>query len=110
MQPNGDDHRADVPLFPLIPERPAADKTYGACFGHRSAAAVAQMRVPRRSLASCSYSRYSSGVRIRSPLTDNVIVLYRLLDTTHSSLMIASTWDYFVLNFGNEEVVDKIPM
>ncbi|KAN0136002.1 hypothetical protein V8E53_006163 [Lactarius tabidus] len=33
-----------------------------------------------------------------------------LLDTTHSSLMIASTWDYFVLNFGNEEVVDKIPI
>jgi hypothetical protein len=45
----GDDYRPDVPLFPLIPEGPAPNKAHGACFGHRSAAAIAQMRGPRRS-------------------------------------------------------------
>jgi hypothetical protein len=42
--------------------------------------------------------------------TDGCDRTYRLLDTTHAALIIASTWDYFVLNFGNEDVVDKIPM
>ncbi|KAH9052312.1 hypothetical protein EDB87DRAFT_530436 [Lactarius vividus] len=33
-----------------------------------------------------------------------------LLDATHTALMCASTWNYLVLNFGNEEIADRIPI
>ncbi|KAI9441006.1 hypothetical protein H4582DRAFT_1514181 [Lactarius indigo] len=32
------------------------------------------------------------------------------LDLTHAALMCASTWDYLVLNFGNEAIADRIPI
>jgi hypothetical protein len=34
----------------------------------------------------------------------------RLLDSTHAALMCASTWEYLIVNFGNEEIADRIPM
>ncbi|KAH9029146.1 hypothetical protein EDB85DRAFT_1892155 [Lactarius pseudohatsudake] len=33
-----------------------------------------------------------------------------LLDVTHAALMCAATWNYLVLNFGNEEIADRIPI
>jgi len=33
-----------------------------------------------------------------------------LLDITHAALMCASTWDFLIVNFGNEEISDRIPM
>jgi len=33
-----------------------------------------------------------------------------LLDLTHASLMCASTWDYLILHFGDEDIMDKIPI
>jgi hypothetical protein len=33
-----------------------------------------------------------------------------LLDSTHAALMCASTWEYLIVNFGNEEIADRIPI
>lgn len=33
-----------------------------------------------------------------------------LLDTSHAALMCASTWEYLILNFGNEAIADNIPI
>ncbi|KAH9169097.1 hypothetical protein EDB89DRAFT_1908849 [Lactarius sanguifluus] len=39
-----------------------------------------------------------------------MVVGILLLDATHAALMCASTWNYLVLNFGNEEIADRIPI
>ncbi|KAH8997118.1 hypothetical protein EDB86DRAFT_926071 [Lactarius hatsudake] len=39
-----------------------------------------------------------------------MVVGILLLDATHAALMCASTWNYLVLNFGNEDIADRIPI
>ncbi|KAH9040283.1 hypothetical protein EDB83DRAFT_2228319 [Lactarius deliciosus] len=53
------------------------------------------------------YPKDPARIKFMVPVTDGSD---RLLDTTHAALMCASTWDYLVLNFGNEEIADRIPI
>ncbi|KAI0299964.1 hypothetical protein BC826DRAFT_720340 [Russula brevipes] len=39
-----------------------------------------------------------------------LVIAVWLFDSTHAALMCVSIWDYLILNFGNESVVDVIPM
>ncbi|KAH9019287.1 hypothetical protein EDB84DRAFT_622819 [Lactarius hengduanensis] len=39
-----------------------------------------------------------------------MVIGISLLDVTHAALMCAATWNYLVLNFGNEEIADRIPI
>ncbi|KAI9510800.1 hypothetical protein F5148DRAFT_511032 [Russula earlei] len=39
-----------------------------------------------------------------------LVISVWLLDSTHAALMCAATWDFLILNFGNEAIADEIPL
>ena len=106
VQTIGDDHRADVPLLPPIPEGRLADKAHGAWLPDPDPNAAARPSSDERSsqVIGIWFVLWSS-VILGTPDDDT-----RLLDSTHAALMCASTWEYLIANFGNEEVADRIPM